>query len=87
MSWSKVRRILLFYSMIVSGIITIITGFILYFWPHGPRAGQLVIFGFQKQFWKDIHIYLALTAAALIILHVIENRACVRMYVRETLKG
>ncbi|WP_456328813.1 DUF4405 domain-containing protein [Archaeoglobus sp.] len=87
MIWRKVRRILLFYSMITSGIITTITGFILYFWPSGPRAGQLVIFGFQKQVWEDIHTYLALVAAVLIILHVIENKACVKMYIRETLKG
>lgn len=87
MSWRKVKRIVLFYSMIATGIVTAITGFILYFWPHGPRSGQLIIFGFQKQFWQDIHTYLALTAAILIILHVIENKACVRMYIRETLKG
>lgn len=87
MSWRKLRRVVLFYSMIFSGIITVITGFILYFWPHGPRAGQLIVLGFQKQVWQDIHTYLALTAAILIILHIIENRACVRMYVRETLRG
>ncbi|WP_290598216.1 MULTISPECIES: DUF4405 domain-containing protein [unclassified Archaeoglobus] len=87
MSWRKVRRIVLFYSMVATGIVTAITGLVLYFWPHGPKAGQLIIFGFQKQFWQDIHTYLALTAAILIILHVIENKACVRMYIRETLKG
>jgi len=87
MNWRKVRRIFLFYSMTIAGFITAVTGFILYFWPRGPRAGQLVIFGFQKNFWQDIHTYLALTAAVLIILHIIENRACVKMYVKETLRG
>ncbi len=87
MNLRRLKRIVLFYSMIATGLVTIVTGFILYFWPHGPRSGQLIILGFQKQFWQDIHTYFALFTAILIVLHIIENRACVRMYVRETLKG
>ncbi|WP_202318823.1 DUF4405 domain-containing protein [Archaeoglobus neptunius] len=87
MSLRKVRRIFLFYSMILSGMFTIFTGFVLYFWPRGPRSGQLIFLGFQKQFWQDVHTYVALAGVILITLHILENRNCVKMYVRETLKG
>ncbi|RLI72656.1 hypothetical protein DRO97_08710 [Archaeoglobales archaeon] len=58
MNVRKLKRILLFYSMLAGGIVTIFTGLVLYFWPRGPRAGQLIILGFDKDFWKDFaHIY------------------------------
>ena len=86
MSLRKLKRILLFYAMLAGGIVTMFTGLLLYFWPRGPRAGQLIILGFDKDFWKDLHTYTTIIAVVLILLHILENRACVKMYIRETLK-
>jgi cytochrome b subunit of formate dehydrogenase len=87
MTLKRLRRIILFYTMLIFGLITIVTGLVLYFWPKGPRAGQLIILGFEKDFWKELHTYVTVAAVVLIVLHIFENRACVKMYVRETLKS
>ncbi|KUJ93448.1 MAG: hypothetical protein XD40_1363 [Archaeoglobus fulgidus] len=87
MKLAKIRRLVLFYFMVLSGVIIAFTGILLYLWPHGPKSGQLVILGFQKSFWQDVHTYAAIFGVAAILLHLIENRRCVKLYVRETLRG
>ncbi len=85
MNLRKLWRVLLFYLMTIFGTLTMITGLILYFWPRGPRAGRLEIFGYTKDFWKDLHMYIAIVAVVIIIFHVIENRRAVKHYVKETI--
>jgi len=75
----------LFYSMLALGFLTLITGFILYLWPHGQRAGRLIFLGINKTVWAEWHTYISLIAIALIIVHLLENRKCVDLYVRTTL--
>ncbi|MDI3497881.1 DUF4405 domain-containing protein [Archaeoglobus sp.] len=87
MKLAKIRRLVLFYFMVLSGVIIAFTGILLYLWPHGPKSGQLVILGFQKSFWQDVHTYAAIFGVVAILLHLIENRRCVKLYVRETLRG
>lgn len=87
MNPAKIRRIVLFYLMVLSGLVIAFTGILLYLWPHGPRSGRIEIFGFTKDVWRSIHTYTAIFGVIVILLHLIENRRCVKMYVRETLKG
>ena len=75
----------LFYSMLALGLLTLVTGFILYLWPHGPRSGQLVFLGLNKSSWGTWHTYITLTAIVLIVLHLLENRKCVDLYIKTTL--
>jgi len=86
MNLRKIRRITIFYLMLISGVITMFTGIVLYLWPKGPRAGRIEILGYTKDFWKDIHITVAIIAIILIVIHLIENRRAVKCYVEETLK-
>jgi hypothetical protein len=75
----------LFYSMLALGFLTLATGFILYLWPHGPRSGQLIFLGLSKSGWGTWHTYITLTAIMLIVLHLLENRKCVDLYIKTTL--
>jgi hypothetical protein len=78
-------RAVLFYSMLALGLLSLATGFILYFWPHGPRSGQLVFLGLNKSGWGTWHTYITLIAIVLIGVHLLENRKCVSLYVETTL--
>jgi hypothetical protein len=78
-------RASVFYSMLSLGLLTMATGFILYLWPHGPRSGQLIFLGLNKSGWGTWHTYITLIAIALILVHLIENRKCVDIYVKTTL--
>ena len=78
-------RAVLFYSMLALGLLTLITGFILYFWPHGQRAGRLVFLGINRTAWGEWHTCISLIAVALIMIHLLENRKCVDLYVNTTL--
>jgi len=75
----------LFYSMLALGVLTLVTGFVLYIWPHGQRAGRLIFFGIDKTAWVEWHTYISLAAIALIVVHMLENRKCVDVYVKTTL--
>jgi Domain of unknown function (DUF4405) len=76
----------LFYSMLSLGLLTMVTGFILYLWPHGQRSGQLIFLGLDKSGWGTWHTYITLIAIALILVHLVENRKCVNVYVKTTLE-
>jgi hypothetical protein len=78
-------RATLFYLMLVLGLLTLVTGLVLYVWPHGPRSGQLLFLGLNKSGWSEWHTYITLVAIVLIALHLLENRKCVDVYVRTTL--
>jgi cytochrome b subunit of formate dehydrogenase len=75
----------LFYIMVFLGIIMLFTGVVLYLWPHGPQSGRMLFLGATKGTWSDWHTYLSLAAAGIIIVHLIENVACVRRYVGDTI--
>lgn len=74
----------LFYSMLILGLLSLVTGFILYVWPHGQRAGRLIFLGLNKTAWGEWHTYISLIAIVLILLHLLENRRSVSVYVKTT---
>lgn len=78
-------RPILFYLMLVIGILSLFTGLVLYAWPHGPQAGRIVFLGMTKGGWQDLHTYVSIMAIVFIILHLIENRKCVSYYIKETI--
>lgn len=84
MTWIAVKASL-FYSMLGLGLLTLITGFILYLWPHGQRAGRLIFLGVNRSAWGELHTYISLIAIALIIVHLLGNRKRVDVYVKTTL--
>ncbi|MEM2086676.1 MAG: DUF4405 domain-containing protein [Archaeoglobaceae archaeon] len=75
-------RILIFAIALALGILSLITGLILYFWPHGPRSGQLIIFGMTKSGWSELHTYASILALIVILVHLIVNRTSIRLYFR-----
>jgi predicted ferric reductase len=74
----------LFYGMLALGLLSLVTGFILFLWPHGQQAGRLIFAGVNKSVWSDWHTYISVVAVFLILLHLIENRRCVSVYVKST---
>jgi hypothetical protein len=78
-------RASLFYSMLSLGLLTLVTGFILYVWPHGPRSGQMIFLGLNRSGWGTWHTYITIIAIALIVVHLLENRKCAGVYVKTTL--
>lgn len=63
--------------MAVLGIAVLVTGLILWLgFPHGgPHAGLhgVKFWGYEKEFWKSIHLYLALTLFAVCCIHFALN--------------
>ncbi len=79
-------RIVIFAIASLLGILSLATGLILYFWPHGPRSGQLVIFGLTKNGWAELHTWFSILALIVILIHLAVNRTSIMMYWRY-LKG
>lgn len=75
-------RILIFLLALTLGILSFVTGLILYFWPHGPRAGQLVILGLTKSGWGEVHTWFSILALLVIVIHLVVNRGSISIYWR-----
>ncbi|MEM2912774.1 MAG: DUF4405 domain-containing protein [Candidatus Bathyarchaeia archaeon] len=80
-------RAALFFSMTILISLSVITGFVLYLWPHGPRSGQFLFFGLTKEMWIDLHTYLSILAVAVMVMHIILNRRFIKIYYKLTVKG
>lgn len=59
-------RVVVFFSAVALGIVSLLTGLVLYFWPRGPRSGWLVIMGLNKSGWSDLHAYSSILALLVI---------------------
>jgi hypothetical protein len=79
-------RVSLFYSVLNLALLILVTGFILYVWPHGPRSGQMMFLGLNRSGWGTWHTYITIIAIALILVHLPENSKCVDIYVETTLR-
>ncbi len=78
-------KIAIFITATIFGFLSLITGLILYFWPRGPRAGWVVLYGFDKPTWGEIHAHLSLISILAILIHLIINRRSIKFYI-DTLK-
>lgn len=76
----------LFYGMLILGFLSLMTGLVLFLWPNGQRAGRLIFSGVNKSIWSEWHTYLSVIAVILIVLHLIENRRGVSVYVKNTVR-
>ncbi len=62
--------------MAVLGIAVLVTGLVLWLgFPHGPHAGPhgAKLLGLEKDVWKNLHLYLALTLFAVCCVHFALN--------------
>ena len=80
-------RAAIFYLMVASSIVTLVTGIILYLWPHGQRSGQLLFLEANKLAWSEWHTYVSLFALAVIIIHLIINRKLIKLYSKWVAEG
>jgi hypothetical protein len=58
-------------SMITVWGAMIMTGFLIYIAPTGPRSGRLPIFFLNKGQWVDLHFWIGLLAIFFTVMHVI----------------
>lgn len=79
-------RFLIFWGMVVSGLVTLISGLILWFAPHGPYSKEAILYGLQKSTWLDIHPYFALLAIGLVAIHLVDKWRCLKIYFRSPFK-
>lgn len=75
-------RIVIFLSAVAIGLVSLFTGLVLYFWPHGPRSGQLVIMGLNKVGWSDLHTYSSMLALLIIAVHLVLNWKSIKLYMK-----
>ncbi|MEM1956752.1 MAG: DUF4405 domain-containing protein [Archaeoglobaceae archaeon] len=75
-------RILIFALAVAFGVLSLATGLVLYFWPHGPRTGQLIVLGMTKSEWGEVHTWVSLLALIVIAVHLIVNRTSIKLYFR-----
>lgn len=85
MSTKITLRAVLFYLMVILGLAVLITGLILYLWPRGPQSGRLEFLSLRKDDWRDFHMQLSIFLTITLVIHLLENRNCVKMYVKNTL--
>ncbi len=74
-------------SMLLVWSAVAFSGVLMWLAPEGQRSGRaLLLFGWDKHFWGDVHLWLSLTALSLTLIHLIVDwRAlcgCVRYLVR-----
>jgi len=69
-------------SMITVWSAMVITGFLLYVAPTGPRSGRLPILFLTKGQWGDLHFWIGLAAISITVIHIVIDwkalRGCVR---------
>lgn len=75
-------RALLFLSMVTLSLLVGVTGFTLYSWE---MKGRVVLLGFEKSGWTELHLVAAMALAVVLVFHLIENRRVIPAYVRTTL--
>ncbi|MCL7401335.1 MAG: DUF4405 domain-containing protein [Thaumarchaeota archaeon] len=73
--------------MFILGLVVLVTGLILYVWPKGPHSGRIDFFGLRKDDWRDLHMQTSILLTFTLIIHLLENRNCVKTYVKTTLGG
>ncbi|MEM3499846.1 MAG: DUF4405 domain-containing protein [Candidatus Bilamarchaeaceae archaeon] len=66
----KIRGIVVLVLLILF-ILSSVSGFSLYFLPSGPRSGQIMMLGFQKKEWIQIHSLISFLLVAIGILHIV----------------
>lgn len=85
MSMRITFRAVLFYLMVILGLAALITGMILYVWPRGPQSGKLEFLSLRKDDWRDLHMQISIFLTLVLAIHLLENRHCVKTYVKTTL--
>lgn len=66
----KIRGIVVLVLLIL-WILSSLSGFVLYFTPSGPRAGQMIILGYQKKELIQIHFLSSFLLVVIGILHLV----------------
>jgi hypothetical protein len=69
-------------ALLVLWAVALLTGFLLYLAPIGPRSGQLVLLWLTKREWGDVHFWASLMASMVTVVHLVVDwkafSACVR---------
>ncbi|MBO8181831.1 MAG: DUF4405 domain-containing protein [Archaeoglobus sp.] len=79
-------RFLIFWIMVASGLVTLISGLILWFAPRGAHSREAILYGLQKSTWLDIHPYFALLAVGMVAIHLVDKWRCLKVYLRSPLR-
>lgn len=78
--------------LLVFWSLAILSGWLLWFAPHGPRSGRIpLLLGITKRGWGDLHFWLSLIACGVTILHIVIDwkalKGCVRYLASTHRKG
>jgi hypothetical protein len=57
--------------LVISGLISIVSGVIMFFAPSGPGSSLFTFLGVTKHSWGEWHKWSGMTMAVLVILHFI----------------
>jgi hypothetical protein len=69
--------------LFITWILVTLSGILLYLAPSGFRSGRAVLFlGLSKATWDDIHFWIGVVTAAVIIIHVIIDWKALRGVIR-----
>lgn len=57
--------------LIATWTLAFLTGWLLWFAPHGPRSGRIpMLLWLTKHQWGDVHFWISLTASGITVCHV-----------------
>ncbi len=69
--------------MFITGILTVLSGILLFGMPEGPGSGESVALGISKDGWILIHEWAGFIASGMLVIHLYLNRRPLIRYFKE----
>ena len=81
------RRFLVDFVMFVSALGTILTGIVLWLCVGKGPVGQKFFLGWHRHEWGDLHTFFSLAFVALVVVHLIQHWAWIRIVALKQVGG
>jgi len=77
----KIVKLILDVGMLLSGLISLWSGIVLWlFLPSGKRSGLVLFWNLAKYQWESLHLYFSLFFFVLIVFHFLLNWRVFKSY-------
>jgi len=79
---ARIRAIVVI-ALIALWSLSVLSGFLLYAAPEGPRSGWVeLLFLLTKREWNDVHFWVSAAAAVVTVVHLVIDRKALKSVVR-----
>jgi len=81
----RLRQIIVI-LLLITGLITVISGIALFLAPSGPGSNERIILGLRKYKWTNLHTYISFVTTGLAIMHISINWRALKYYLTHITK-